>query len=72
MLEVHVTTNWLSAAPLASPAVHATDTVPVVPVVEPEVAMTAVGAVGAPTVMGADAMDCVPVPAALVAETLKT
>jgi hypothetical protein len=69
LLEVQVAVKLVIALPLLAPGVNDTVTGAVVVVVEPGVALTAVGAAGDPTITAADGGDATPTPRALVAVT---
>ena len=70
LLDVHVAVWLVIALPLLAPIANVTVNGPVAVVVEPDTALTPVGAAGEPTTIGNDGTDWGPVPALFVAATL--
>ena len=71
LLEVHVAVKLIVVPPLSAPGVNDTDSGPVAAVVEPDTALTAVGASGASAAKNEfDGSDCGPSPCALCALTV--
>jgi hypothetical protein len=71
LLEVHVAVWLVMALPLSAPRVNFTFSELVDVMVAPALALTPVGAPGEPTITGPDALEAVPVPAALLALTVQ-
>ena len=69
-VDVQVAVLVVTELPLLTAAVNDTTSDPVAVVVEPETAVTDVGAAGAPTITAADATDALPAPRELDALTV--